>query len=235
MNWNIEDIALEKIIIADDHPMFRQAMRQALNLEELGCRTIEVASSDSLRIQLRDHHDADILILDLNMPGVDGFSALAYVQKNYPELPVIMVSSNEKPETIMHAKHFGALGFVNKHADIEDIRTGLKTVLEGNTYFPYQVDEQLYQSQGDTFNDTNRQVAELSPQQHKVLSMIKQGLLNKQIASDLNTSEANVKTHVTAIMSKLEVNNRTQAVMKVANIDIDEWIPEFLIPWFLFH
>jgi len=222
MNWDINSIAIDKIIIADDHPMFRNALRQALNLEESGCQVIEVASSDSLRIQLRDHHDADLLILDLNMPGVEGFSALAYVQKKYPDLPIIMISANDKPETIMHAKHFGALGFVSKSADIKNIRTGLETVLQGNTYFPYQFNEQLYQSQDSTFNETTRQVAELTPQQLKVLGMIKQGLLNKQIAYDLSISEATVKAHVTAIMRKLSVNNRTQAVMKVANIDMNE-------------
>lgn len=220
MNWDINNIAIDKIIIADDHPMFRNALRQALNLEESGCQTIEVASSDSLRIQLRDHNDADLLILDLNMPGVEGFSALAYVQKQYPDLPIVMISANDKPETIMHAKNFGALGFVSKSANLEDIRTGLQTVLEGNTYFPYKLNGKLLQNQKDSFNETTRQVAELTPQQHKVLSMIKQGLLNKQIAYELTISEATVKAHVTAIMRKLEVNNRTQAVMKVANIKI---------------
>ena len=222
MSWDISNIAIDKIMIADDHPMFRNALRQALNLEESGCQIIEVESSDSLRIQLREHHDADLLILDLNMPGVEGFSALAYVQKKYPDLPVIMISANDKPETIMHAKHFGALGFVSKSAGIKDIRTGLHSVLEGNTYFPYQFNEQLYKEHNDSLVETTRQVAELTPQQHKVLNMIKQGLLNKQIAYDLKISEATVKAHVTAIMRKLEVNNRTQAVMKVSNINMGE-------------
>jgi DNA-binding NarL/FixJ family response regulator len=222
MSWDINNIAVDKIIIADDHPMFRNALRQALNLDSSGCQIIEVESSDSLRIQLRDHHDADLLILDLNMPGVEGFSALAYVQKKYPNLPVIMISANDKPETIMHAKHFGALGFVSKSVGIDEIRLALQTVIQGETYYPYQLNEQHHLSQDHTLIETTRQVAELTPQQHKVLSMIKQGLLNKQIAYDLNISEATVKAHVTAIMRKLEVNNRTQAVMKVANIEMDE-------------
>ncbi len=220
MNWDIKNIAADKIIIADDHPMFRNALRQALNLEQSGCQTIEVATSDALRIELRDHHDADLLILDLNMPGVEGFSALAFVQKKYPDLPVMMISANDKAETIMHAKHFGALGFISKSADIAEIRSALQTVLQGDTYFPYQFNEQLYQSQDNSLIEVTRQVAELTPQQHKVLNMIKQGLLNKQIAYDLDISEATVKAHVTAIMRKLEVNNRTQAVMKVANINM---------------
>ncbi len=220
MNWSIENITIDKIVIADDHPMFRNALRQALSLDMTGCQIIEVESSETLRQELRDHHNADLLILDLNMPGVEGFSALAYVQKKYPSLPIIMISANDKQETIMHAKHFGALGFVSKSADINDIRIGLKTVLEGNTYFPYQFNESAFNTQENSFNETTRQVAELTPQQHKVLSMIKQGLLNKQIAYDLNISEATVKAHVTAIMRKLEVNNRTQAVMKVSNIEM---------------
>ncbi|MCX7554920.1 response regulator transcription factor [Marinicella sp. S1101] len=222
MNWDIDNIAVDKIIIADDHPMFRNALRGALNLEQNGCQIIEAESSDTLRVELREHHDADLLILDLNMPGVEGFSALAFVQKKYPDLPIIMISANDKPETIMHAKHFGALGFVSKSASIEDIRKGLNTVLKGDIYFPYQFNEQAYITQDEGIAETTRQVAELTPQQLKVLGMIKQGLLNKQIAYDLDISEATVKAHVTAIMRKLEVNNRTQAVMKVANIDMGD-------------
>lgn len=222
METTFNNIAIDKIIIADDHPMFRNALRQSLALEQSGCEIIEVESSESLRVELRQHHDADLLILDLNMPGVEGFSALAYVQKKYPELPIIMISANDKPETIMHAKHFGALGFVSKSASIDDIRTGLNTVLAGDTYFPYQFSESKYLEHDQTLAETTQQVAELTPQQHKVLSMIKQGLLNKQIAYDLNISEATVKAHVTAIMRKLGVNNRTQAVMKVASIDLVE-------------
>ncbi len=222
MNWNTNEIRVDKIIIADDHPMFRNALRQALNLEQNGCLIIEAESSDSLRVQLRDHHDADLLILDLNMPGVEGFSALAYVQKKHPDLPIVMISANDKPETIMHAKHFGALGFISKSADIADIRTGLLTVLQGDTYYPYQFNEHRFQNQDDSIIKITQQVAELTPQQHKVLGMIKQGLLNKQIAYDLNISEATVKAHVTAIMRKLEVNNRTQAVMKVANLNFNQ-------------
>jgi len=213
---------IDKIIIADDHPMFRNAIRQSLGFNDNNCLIIEAESSESLRTQLREHHDADLLVLDLNMPGVEGFSALAFVQKKYPELPIIMISANDKPETIMHAKHFGALGFVSKSAPIETIREGLNTVLQGNTYFPYQINEDRYKSENSSIDEITQQVAELTPQQHKVLTMIQQGLLNKQIAYDLNISEATVKAHVTAIMRKLNVNNRTQAVVKVANIDMLE-------------
>ncbi len=222
MNNGFDNITINKIIIADDHPMFRNALRQSLAVEQSGCEIVEAESSESLRNELRQHHDADLLILDLNMPGVEGFSALAYVQKKYPDLPIIMISANDKPETIMHAKHFGALGFVSKSASIEEIRQGLNTVLAGDTYFPYHFNETRFMAQDQTLAETTQQVAELTPQQHKVLSMIKHGLLNKQIAYDLNISEATVKAHVTAIMRKLGVNNRTQAVMKVASINLNE-------------
>ncbi|MFC3193744.1 response regulator [Marinicella sediminis] len=212
----------DKIIIADDHPMFRNALRQSLGLDLNNCVIIEVESSDSLKTQLRSHHDADMLLLDLNMPGVEGFSALAFTQKKYPDLPIIMISANDKPDTIMHAKHFGALGFISKSASVDDIRKAIRTVLEGNTYFPYQFNEALFMEHSQELADITAQVASLTPQQHKVLCLIKQGLLNKQIAYDLNISEATVKAHVTAIMRKLNVNNRTQAVMKVSAIDLPQ-------------
>ena len=212
---------IDKVIIADDHPMFRRAIKQSLGLSPNNALVIEVESSESLKKELREHHDADLLILDLNMPGVDGFSALAFTQKQYPDLPTIMISANDKPDIIMHAKHFGALGFISKSSDIDEIRDAIAQVMAGHTYFPYNLDDDQTFIQGDNLTEVSQQVSELTPQQHKVLGMIKKGLLNKQIAYELNISEATVKAHVTAIMRKLHVNNRTQAVMKVSRIEFD--------------
>jgi DNA-binding NarL/FixJ family response regulator len=215
------EFSIDKIIIADDHPMFRSALKQSILSDHNNCEIIECESLESLRIQAKSNPDSDLLILDLNMPGADGFSSLIYIQNHYPNLPVIMISANEKLEIIHQAKTFGALGYISKSATIETIRQAINTVLDGDTYFPEELNT-LKSSIANELLDITKSVSELTPQQYNVLQMIKQGLLNKQIAYDLNITEATVKAHVTAIMRKLGVNNRTQAVMKASIIDLNE-------------
>ncbi len=216
------EFAVEKIIIADDHPMFRSALQQSIVTDHRHCQIIECESLDSLRQQVREHADADLLILDLHMPGVEGFSSLAYMQKQCPSLPIIMISANDKPDIIRQAKGFGALGFIGKSASIEVIREAIAAVLRGDTYFPDNLDAADETDDEAGLMELTRCVAELTPQQFNVLQLIKQGLLNKQIAFDLNISEATVKAHVTAIMRKLGVRNRTQAVMKVSRLKLED-------------
>ena len=212
-------IIVDKIIIADDHPMFRSALKQSIKSIH-DCVIIECESLESLRLELKPHNEADLLVLDLNMPGADGFSSLVYVKEKYPHLPIIMISANDKPDVIRTAKSFGALGFISKSADIETIRKAINQVLQGNTFFPDEIEFIEGQQQDNELLTITKGVADLTPQQYKVLQMLKQGLLNKQIAYDLEVSEATIKAHVTAIMRKLGANNRTQAVMKVSNIEL---------------
>jgi DNA-binding NarL/FixJ family response regulator len=213
------ELKVDKIVIADDHPMFRNALKQSIN-NNYANEIIECDSLESLRSELKNHNDADLLILDLNMPGADGFSSLVYVQKKYPQLPIIMISANDKLDVIRMAKTFGALGYISKSANIETIRHAIDQVLQGGTFFPEELEtNDVLNTQAELLQLT-KGVADLTPQQYKVLLMLKQGLLNKQIAYDLNVSEATIKAHVTAIMRKLGANNRTQAVMKVATIDL---------------
>jgi len=212
---------VDKIIIADDHPMFRNALRQSIS-NNYSCEIIECESLDSLKSELKEHNYADLLILDLNMPGADGFSSLVYVQEKYPHLPVIMISANDKIDVIRTAKSFGALGYISKSANIETIRAAITEVLQGDTFFPEEIESIDAPNNNSELLELTKGVADLTPQQYKVLQMLKQGLLNKQIAYDLEVSEATIKAHVTAIMRKLGANNRTQAVMKVANIELKD-------------
>jgi DNA-binding NarL/FixJ family response regulator len=212
---------VNKIVIADDHPMFRIALKQSIS-SKYDCGIIECESLESLRSELKNHNDSDLLILDLNMPGADGFSSLVYVQEKYPHLPVIMISANDKLEVIKTAKSFGALGYISKSADIDTIRKAITQVLQGDTFFPEELETIENQHHEGELLQLTKGVASLTPQQYKVLQMLKQGLLNKQIAYEFDVSEATVKAHVTAIMRKLGANNRTQAVMKVANIELHD-------------
>jgi DNA-binding NarL/FixJ family response regulator len=215
------DFNIDNIIVADDHPMFRSALKQSILSDHPECTITECESLESLKAQAKNNPDADLLVLDLNMPGANGFSSLIYIQNHYPTLPVIMISANDKLETIQQAKTFGALGYISKSANIETIREAINDVLDGDTFFPEELSE-LTANHDDELLSLTKAVSELTPQQYNVLGMIKKGLLNKQIAYDLNITEATVKAHVTAIMRKLGVNNRTQAVMKVSRIDLHE-------------
>jgi len=214
------DFKVDKIIIADDHPMFRNALKQSIS-SNYACEITECESLESLKAGLKVHNDADLLILDLNMPGADGFSSLVYVQEKYPHLPIIMISANDKLDIIRTAKSFGALGYISKSANIETIRNAINQVLKGGTYFPEKL-ETIEVTNNSELLQLTKGVADLTPQQYRVLQMLKQGLLNKQIAYELDVSEATIKAHVTAIMRKLGANNRTQAVMKVSNIELKD-------------
>ncbi len=214
------DFNVDKIIIADDHPMFRGALKLSVMSDHKDCQIIECSSLQSLKESLKRHDDADLLLLDLNMPGADGFSSLLYVQQKHRELPVMIISANDTPEVMKQAKAFGALGFIGKSANIDLIRQAIDAVLHGDYHFSPECDD-VSSTLDDELYQLTKGVSELTPQQYKILMMLKRGLLNKQIAYELKISEATVKAHVTAIMRKLGANNRTQAVMKVSELNLD--------------
>lgn len=200
-----------RIIIADDHPLFRNALLQAVKLAVSDAELIEVDTIDALMLRLTEVDDVDLLLLDLKMPGASGFSGLAQLRHEYPELPVVMVSASEEPAVVQQAMRFGALGFIPKSAPMPTLVSALNTILEGDPWFPEGIS--LEQAPEDNIAE---RLASLTPQQFKVLIMLSEGKLNKQIAYELNVSEATVKAHVTAIFRKLDVKNRTQAVIALS-------------------
>jgi DNA-binding NarL/FixJ family response regulator len=215
----------EKLIITDDHPLFRAALMEAVKRHAPSCEFLEASSFEQLQTLLEDHADADLLLMDLHMPGTTGLSGLAYLCGHYPALPVIMVSANDDPAVIRRAITDGAAGFISKSADTATIVEGISQVLDGETYAPIDLSAQSNEDTEEA--QLARRVGELTPQQYKVLQMLTQGLLNKQIAYELNVTEATVKAHVTAIMRKLGVSNRTQAVTLYSQLAVAR--PEFRV------
>lgn len=203
-----------EVIIADDHPLFRAAMRQALASVLDDASVAEAESMATLEQCAAEHTDADVALLDLKMPGATGFSSLLFLRQQYPGLPVIIVSAAEDPAIARQAMSFGAVGFIPKSASIAEIGEAIMTVLDGGLYFP-TVDENEPQ------DEMSQRIASLTPQQYKVLTMLADGVLNKQIAYDLNVSEATIKAHMTTIMRKLGVNGRTQAALIAQQLHID--------------
>jgi DNA-binding NarL/FixJ family response regulator len=210
-----------RFIIVDDHPLFRGALKQALSSAFQKADIGEAGSLDELTQRIGEDKDIDLILLDLTMPGVQGLSGLLFLRVQYPEIPVVVVSANEQPATIARCIEFGASGFVPKSEPVENIRGAVRTVLDGGVWTPKDID--LSRRADPETNDLLARLSTLTPQQVRVLMMLGEGLLNKQIAYKLGVSEATIKAHVSAILQKLGVDSRTQAVIAINKIDSGDW------------
>ena len=210
-----------RLIIADDHPLFRGALREAVSglFEDLDIA--EAGSFEDLAKLLERGADVDLILLDLTMPGVRGFSGLMYLRAQYPSVPIIVVSANDDPGVIRRCMDFGASGFIPKTLGIETMRGAITRVFQGGVWTPPEVD--LGAGADTETADLLTRLTSLTPQQVRVLMMLSEGLLNKQIAYELGVSEATVKAHVSAILQKLGVDSRTQAVIAASKIELGQW------------
>ncbi len=210
-----------RLVIADDHPLFRGALREAVSglLERVDIA--EAGTFNEVAELLDRSGEVDLILLDLRMPGVRGFSGLLYLRAQYPSVPVIVVSANDDPAAIRRCMEFGASGFIPKTLGVEAMRTAISRILGGGVWAPPDVDLSAG-SDAETAALMAR-MATLTPQQVRVLMMLSEGLLNKQIAFQLGVSEATVKAHVSAILQKLGVESRTQAVIAAAKIETGQW------------
>ncbi len=210
-----------RLVIADDHPLFRGALREAVTGLFERVDIAEAGTFNEVAELLERGGDVDLVLLDLTMPGVRGFSGLMYLRAQYPSVPVIVVSANDDPAAIRRCMEFGASGFIPKTLGVEAMRGAISRILGGGVWTPPDVDLSTG-SDAETAALMAR-MATLTPQQVRVLMMLSEGLLNKQIAYQLGVSEATVKAHVSAILQKLGVESRTQAVIAAAKIETGNW------------
>jgi DNA-binding NarL/FixJ family response regulator len=210
-----------RLVIADDHPLFRGALREAVAGQFADADIAEAGAFDDVVAQLDRGGDVDLVLLDLAMPGVRGFSGLMFLRAQFPSVPVVVVSANDDPAVIRRCMDFGASGFIPKTLGVDVMRAAIARVLEGGVWTPPDVDLSG-RPDADTAELIGR-LATLTPQQVRVLMMLSEGMLNKQIAYGLGVSEATVKAHVSAILQKLGVESRTQAVIAAARIEPDSW------------
>jgi DNA-binding NarL/FixJ family response regulator len=209
------------LLIADDHPLFRGALREAVRGLFDRIEVVEAGTFEEIVERLELGGEVDLILLDLQMPGVRGFSGLMYLRAQYPSFPVAIVSANDDPAVIRRCMEFGAAGFLPKTLGIEALRGAIARVLSGEVWTPPDV-ELAAGVDPDGAAKIGR-LATLTPQQVRVLMMLSTGLLNKQIAFELGVSEATVKAHVSAILQKLGVESRTQAVIAAGKIETGQW------------
>jgi len=213
------------ILVADDHPLFREALRGAVVRVIPDAELYEADNADGLYAMADAHPDADLLLLDLNMPGAQGFSALVHLRGLHPQLPVVMVSAREEPAVIRRALDHGAMGFIPKSSNAELLGTALRSVLDGDRWVPEAAD--AAPRVGPDEHEVAARVRELTPQQFRVLQMLGSGMLNKQIGYELGVSDATIKAHMSAILRKLGASNRTQAVLMAGRLAVD---PDKVVP-----
>jgi DNA-binding NarL/FixJ family response regulator len=210
-----------EVLIVDDHPLFRAALKGAVAAACTNCEFLEADSVAGLFDALEVHPHADLLLLDLNLPGAYGFCALAHLRGSHPELPVIVVSATDDLRTVRQAMALGAQGFVSKSADATTIAHNVQSVLRGEYVAPAGLSANAESEADHDALDFAQRMAQLTAQQFRVFGMLCLGRLNKHIAYELHITEATVKAHMTAILRKLGAANRTQAVLLAGRLLID--------------
>ena len=197
------------VLIVDDHPLFRDALEVALAQAFPDGADAHHCGSLSDALETLAKQPTDLILLDLNLSDASGFDGLARLRAAAPETPVFVVSATESTEAYTKARALGAAGYLPKSMSLEDLSAALATALDGGTWFPPAAEDEG-DSEGE---DLAGRVASLTPAQRRVLSGLSDGLLNKQIAFEMDISVATVKAHMTAIFRKLGANNRTQALL----------------------
>jgi DNA-binding NarL/FixJ family response regulator len=208
-----------KVLVVDDHPLFRDALRTALAIAFDASEMVEAGSLDEAIEAARREPDLDLVLLDLNMPGPSGLGGLVALRARFPALPVVIVSAFADRRLIRQAMGYGAAGFIPKSTPRDGICAALRGVVSGGVYAPPDLDEMDPPS--DEEADSARRIASLTAQQHRVLEMLGTGKLNKEIAYELNIAETTVKAHVSAILQKLKVYSRTQAVVFASKLKVE--------------
>ncbi len=207
------------LLIADDHPLYRDALRGALNTHMKDVSILEASDMSQALEILNQGHDIDLLLLDLHMPGSQDLFGLIHIRKTFPDLPVAVVSGTENREIIGKIIDIGALGFVHKTTEAATIAKAIQSMLDGDIWVPENYTGDV--KEDPYFSNLADKVATLTPAQYKVLCMLRDGLLNKQIGYNLGIAEKTVKTHITSIFKKLEISNRTQAVIIATQLQLE--------------
>jgi DNA-binding NarL/FixJ family response regulator len=214
---------VNRFLIVDDHPLFREALQSAVRTTNPDADILEATSIEGALDVLAAHPDVDLALLDLSLPGTTGFSGLIKIRTEQPRLPVIVVSGHEDPRIVREALSLGIAGYIPKSTSKQELARGIREVLNGAIFVPDQLLPMAAAEESVRHPQTQvmARLRDLTPQQLRVLEMLREGLQNKQIAYELKIAETTVKAHVSEILRKLNVYSRTRAVIEVAKIDFD--------------
>ncbi len=219
-----------KVLVADDHPLFRDAIVNIVSNRFPSSETHETCDVASTIAYAQTHDDIDLILLDLNMPGMAGLNGLLELRNECPTTPVVVVSAEEEKQTILQTIAYGAVGFIAKSSSKDVIGDAIESVFEGNVYLPSDIirsDDNPSTSNtaaAKDFDVSSEMLSSLTRRQLMVLRCMTKGEANKQIAYNLNISETTVKSHVSSILKKLGVYNRVQAVVGCSDIDFNQYL-----------
>jgi DNA-binding NarL/FixJ family response regulator len=214
---------MPSLLIADDHPLFRAALRGAAADAVADLRVHEADTLDGVLALLEAEPDIDLVLLDLHMPGNHGLAGLAAIRAQYPAVAVVVVSANDDPKVVRRALDHGAAGYLPKSTGLDDLRGAIRSVLACEQWLPMGLRAAVARTRSNAGDsDLAARLASLSPQQFRVLRLVAEGLLNKQIADRLQVQERTVKAHLTAIFERLGVRNRTQAGVILRELELSD-------------
>ena len=217
-----------KILIADDHPLFREAIHNGISDGFPGSDVMETADLDSALALTQDHDDLDLILLDLNMPGMHGLNGLINLRNESPTIPVVIVSAEQDKQIVLQAITYGAVGFITKSSPRLQMTEAIQQILNGNVYLPPDIIRTQKNPSQRRLNDNPSFAPELlqalTRKQLLVLERMTKGESNKQIAYTLEIAETTVKAHVSAILRKLNVHNRVQAILSAGDIDFGSYL-----------
>lgn len=218
-----------KILIADDHPLFREAITNVIESEFPGCEVLETDCLEGAMEITAVNDSLDIILLDLDMPGMNGLNGLISLRNASPTIPVVIVSAEKNKQVVLQAITYGAVGFIAKSSPREQMGAALKTILDGNVYLPSDIIRMDTRSSAQSDSGNMKSISpellsSLTRRQLLVLERMSKGESNKQIAYNLNIAETTVKTHVSAILRKLGVYNRIQAILSAGDIDFHQYL-----------
>lgn len=210
-----------RFLIVDDHPLFREALQLAIESAYPEAEIVEASSIPAALEALGSEQPFDLLLLDLTMPGTRGFDGLIELRAARPKQPILVVSAHEDARIVHEAMTCGAAGYISKSVKKRDLAEAIQDVMAGLVVLPKGYAPPHQDGGSSRESDLAARVASLTRQQLRVLQMVRQGMLNKQIAHELGVGETTIKAHVSEIMRKLNVVSRTQAVIEVARLDYD--------------
>ena len=226
------DLSMEpayKILIADDHPLFREAISSVIASGFQGSEIIETDDLDSALDITRENDDLDLILLDLNMPGMHGLNGLITLRNEAPTIPVVIVSAEEDKQVVLQAITYGAVGFITKSSPRPQMTDAIQQILNGSVYLPSDIirtgKEYNHRRSRHEDNPISPELLNsLTRRQLLVLERMSKGESNTQIAYNLNIAETTVKAHVSAILRKLGVHNRVQAILSASDVDFSQYL-----------